>query len=67
MATFPECPVITHWLPHTPVQIFFRLFLVHKIVWCSLFSSNIQIGVLAVTFYITLIAKMFMVDFILKL
>ena len=26
VATFSECVVITCWLPHTPVQIFFRLF-----------------------------------------
>ena len=53
-ATFPRCAVITHWLSHTPVQISFRLLLVHKTVWCSLSSSSIQIGVLAVTFRITL-------------
>ena len=55
VATFPGCAVIIHWLPHTPVQIFFRLFLVHKIVWCSLSSSSIQTGVLVVTFRITLL------------
>ena len=53
-ATFPGCAMITHWLPHTPVQIFFCLFLMHKIVWCSLSSSSIQTGVLEVTFCITL-------------
>ena len=34
---------------------FFCLLLVHKIVWCSLSSLNIQTGVLAVIFCITLI------------
>ena len=33
---------------------FFHLLLVHKTVWCSLSSLSIQIGVLAVTFHITL-------------
>ena len=27
VATFSRCVVITHWLPHTLVQIFFRLIL----------------------------------------
>ena len=55
MARFLECAVVSNWLPHTPVQIFFRLVLVHKIVWCSLSSSSIQTGVLVGTFYITLL------------
>ena len=54
---FSECVVISNWLPHTPVQIFFRLILVHKTIWCSLSSSSIQTGVLAETFCITLILK----------
>ena len=45
-AIFSGCAVIPHWLPHTPVQIFFSLLLVHKKVWCSLSSSSIQTGVL---------------------
>ena len=36
---------------------FFCLILVHKKVWCSLSSLNIQIGVLAVTFCITLMIQ----------
>ena len=55
MARFLECAVVSNWLPHTPVQIFFRLILVHKTVWCSLSSSSIQTGVLAGTFCITLL------------
>ena len=55
MARFPRCAVVTHWLPHTPVQIFFRLILVHKKVWCSLSSLSKQSGILAMTFHITLI------------
>ena len=51
---FSGCVVATHWLPHTPVQIFFRLILMHKIVWCFLSSLNIQTRVLAVTFHIIL-------------
>ena len=54
-ARFSGCAVATHWLPHTLVQIFFRLVLVHKKVWCSLSSLSIQIGFLAVTFCRTLI------------
>ena len=49
------CVVATHWLLHTLVQIFFHLVLVHKKVWCSLSSLNIQSRVLAMTFYITLL------------
>ena len=30
VARFLRCAVVTHWLPHTPVQIFFRLLLVIK-------------------------------------
>ena len=55
VAWFSECAVVSNWLPHTPVQIFFRLVLVHKTIWCSLSSSSIQTGVLAGTFYITLL------------
>ena len=58
VARFLECAVVTNWLPHTLVQfLFFCLVLVHKTVWCSLSSLNIQIVVLAVTFYITLFCK----------
>ena len=55
VARFLECGVVNNWLPHTPVRIFFGLLLVHKIVWCSLSSSSIQTGVLAMTFRITLL------------
>ena len=55
VARFSECAMVSNWLPHTPVQIFFRLVLVHKTIWCSLSSSSIQTGVLAVTFCITLV------------
>ena len=54
-ARFSGCVVATHWLPHTLVQIFFCLVLVHKKVWCSLSSLSIQTGVLVVTFCITLL------------
>ena len=57
MARFSECAVVSNWLPHTLVQIFFRLVLVHKKIWCSLSSSSIQTGVLAGTFRITLLYK----------
>ena len=57
VARFSECAVVSNWLPHTPVQIFFRLVLVHKIVWCSLSPLSIQTGVLVGTFCITLMAK----------
>ena len=53
VARFLGCAVITHWLPHTPVQSFLCLVLVHKKVWCSLSSLSIQTGVLAVIFRIT--------------
>ena len=36
VARFSECTMVTHWFPHTLIQISFRLVLVHKIVWCSL-------------------------------
>ena len=52
---FSECAMVSNWLLHTPVQIFFRLVLVHKTVWYSLSSLSIQTGVLAGTFHITLI------------
>ena len=55
MARFSECAVVTNWLPHTPVQKKFHLIVVHKTVWCSLSSSSIQTGVLALIFHITLI------------
>ena len=60
VARFSECVVVSNWLPHTPVQIFFCLVLVHKIVWCSLSSSSIQTGVLAGTFHITLVFRLFL-------
>ena len=56
-ARFSGCAVITHWLPHTSVQIFFRFVLVYKKVWCSLSSLSIQSGVLAVTFCTTLLTQ----------
>ena len=56
VARFSECAVVSNWLPHTPVQIFFRLVLVHKTIWCSLSSFSIQTRVLAGTFYITLLS-----------
>ena len=62
-ARFSGCAVVTHCLPHTPIQIFFRLILVHKKIWYCLSSSNIQIGVLAVTFCITLIYKIYTSNF----
>ena len=55
VARFSECAMVSNWLPHTHVQIFFRLVLVHKTVWCSLFPSSIQTRVLARTFRITLL------------
>ena len=55
MARFLECAVVSNWLPHTQVQFFLCLVLVHRTVWCSLFSSSIQTGVLAGTFRITLL------------
>ena len=57
VARFSECAVVSNWLPHTPVQIFFRLVLVHKTIWCSLSSSSIQTGVLAGTFRVTLVGR----------
>ena len=59
VARFSECAVVSNWLPHTLVQIFFRLVLVHKIVWCSLSFSSIQTGVLAGTFCIILLDTIF--------
>ena len=53
VARFLECAVVSNWLLHTLVQIFFRLVLVHKTVWCSLSSSSIQTAVLAGTFFIS--------------
>ena len=55
VARFSECAVVSNWLLHTSVQIFFRLILVHITVWCSLFSLSIQTRVLVGTFRITLI------------
>ena len=52
--------MVSNWLPHTPVQKKICLVLEHKTVWCSLSSSSIQIGVLAGTFYITLISSLFL-------
>ena len=54
-ATFSGCAVITHWLPHTRGQIFFRLISELKRVWCSLFSLSIQTGVFAYISCITLL------------
>ena len=58
VARFLECAVVSNWLPHTPVQIFFHLILVHKTIWCSLSSSSIQTGVLVVTFRIILMPQL---------
>ena len=55
VARFSEYAVVSNWFPHTLVQIFFRLILVHKTIWCSLSSSSIQTRVSAVTFCITLL------------
>ena len=52
---FSKCVMVTHWLPHTSVQIFFHLVLVHKKVWWCLSSLSIQIGVFAMTFHIILL------------
>ena len=57
MVRFSECAVVTNWLPHTSVQIFFCLILVYKTVWCSFSSLSIQTGVLVVTFCITLLLQ----------
>ena len=59
VARFSRCIVVTHWLLHTPVKIFFHLILVHKKVWYCLSSLSIQIGVFAVTFCITLFPRKF--------
>ena len=65
VARFSRCIVVTHWLPHTLVQIVFCLILVHKKVWCvlvhkkvwcSLSSLSIQTGALTVTSHITLMS-----------
>ena len=58
MTRFSECAMVSNWLPHTPVQIFFCLILVHKTVWCSLPSLSIQTGVLTGTFHITLLKEL---------
>ena len=42
---------------------FFRLDLVHKKVWCSLSSLNVQTRVLAMTFHITLLKCEFLTCF----
>ena len=55
VATFLECGMVTHWLPHTQVQIFFCLVLELKKVWCCLSSLSIETGVFAETFRITLL------------
>ena len=57
VARFSECAVVSNWLPHIRIQIFFCLILVHKIVWCSLSSLSIHTGVLAGTFCITLMLQ----------
>ena len=54
VARFLGCAVVTHWLLHTAIQIFFCLVLVHKIFWCYLSSLGIQTRVFAMTFCITL-------------
>ena len=35
VVTFSRCAVVTHWLPHTPVQVSFRLFLELKMFGTS--------------------------------
>ena len=59
VARFLGCAVVTHWLPHTLVQKKNCLFLVHKKVWCCLSFLSIQIGILVVTFCITLMFAKF--------
>ena len=54
VARFLEYVVVTHWLPHIPIQFFFRLVLVYKKIWCCLFTLSIQIGVFAMNFHIIL-------------
>ena len=54
VATFLGCAVVTHWLPHTMVQIFFCFILKLKKVWCCFSSLSIQTRVFAYTFRITL-------------
>ena len=43
---------------------FFRLVLVHKKVWCYLFSLSIQTGVFVVTFCIILLCRTYMHNFL---
>ena len=66
VARFSECAVVTYWLFHTPVQIFFHLVLVHKKVWCCLSSLSIQTGVFAVTFCIILLHSKFFDSIVIK-
>ena len=60
VATFSGCAMITHWLPHTPLQILFRLFLELKKVWYYLSTLSIQIGVFNEIFYINLLFENYM-------
>ena len=55
LATFLGCAMVTHWLHHSLIQIFFGLILEHKKVWCSLSYLNIQTRVFVETFRITLL------------
>ena len=57
VARFSECAVVSNWLPHTPVQIFFHLILVQKTIWCSLSSLSTQARFLVVTFRITIFSR----------
>ena len=60
VARFSGCAVVTHWLPHTPVQIFFVLFwCIKKIGAVFFFFLTIQTEVFAVTFHITLLFSIF--------
>ena len=57
VATFSGCAMVAHWLLHTPVQIFFHLFLELKKVWCYLSFLSIHTRVFSETFSITLISS----------
>ena len=59
VATFLGCIVVTHWLPHTLVQIFFCLFLEFKKVWYCLSPLNIQTRVFIEILCIILLSKFY--------
>ena len=50
VARFLGCAVVTHWLPHTLIQISSLLVLVHKNVWCCLSSLSIQTRVFGICY-----------------